>query len=255
MGALSAAVVTASVVLRCNLFLTVAKAGDPVTSAQTGNSHERCVRNPLQADLPAFAKARRVRRSFSGGGRVRLYEHYDRGREGIVFADYQLCDVVLRDGSTLALRPVRESDIDALVAFFDALSPQSRYFRFFGVSNLDRAAVERLVPSVPPRGRRSWASAVDASSPSPATTGLPVSDRAEVAFTIADSLQGRGIGTRLLERLADIARAEQIGTFDAFVLAENRKMIDVFLDWGYRVSRRIDGGVFHVELSLEVTPD
>ena len=52
------------------------------------------------------------------------------GEESIVFADHQLCDVVLRDGSTLALRPVRESDIDALVAFFNALSPQSRYYRW-----------------------------------------------------------------------------------------------------------------------------
>jgi hypothetical protein len=64
-----------------------------------------------------------------------------------VFADRQLCDVVLRDGSTLALRPVRETDVEALVTFFNALSPQSRYYRFFGVRALDRATVGRLVPS------------------------------------------------------------------------------------------------------------
>ena len=173
-----------------------------------------------------------------------------------MFADHQLCDVVLRDGSTLALRPVRESDIDALVAFFNALSPQSRYYRFFGVSNLDRAEVGRLVPSGAATGTALVGECdrrIVAFAGYYRTAGEL--DRAEVAFAIADGLQGRGIGTRLLERLGDIARAEQIRTFDAFVLAGNRKMIDVFLDSGYRVSRRMDGGVFHVELSLEVTPD
>ena len=73
-------------------------------------------------------------------------------------------------------------------------------------------------------------------------------DRAEVAFAIADAFQGRGIGTRLLEQLANLARAERVRTFDAYVLGENRKMMDVLLESGYRVSRRIEGGVFHVEL-------
>jgi acetate---CoA ligase (ADP-forming) len=168
----------------------------------------------------------------------------------------QLCDVVLRDGSTIALRSVRDSDVEALVAFFNALSPESRYFRFFGVPNLDRAMVERLVPA---SGATGTALVGECGGRIVAFAGYyrAAGDfyRAEVAFTIADALHGRGIGTRLLERLADIARAEHIRTFDAFVLAQNRKMTDVFLDSGYRVSRRMDSGVFHVELSLEMTPD
>jgi acetyl coenzyme A synthetase (ADP forming)-like protein len=79
-------------------------------------------------------------------------------------------------------------------------------------------------------------------------------DRAEVAFTIADALQGRGVGTRLLETLADIARAHGIQTFDAYVLADNQQMMRVFLDSGFEIHRRLDGGVFHVVLSLQQTP-
>src|SRR5262249_15865258 len=63
------------------------------------------------------------------------------------------------------------------------------------------------------------------------------------------------IGTRLLERLAEVARSEGIRVFDAEVMGENRKMMQVFVDSGFDVSQRIHGGVYHVELSLEATPD
>ncbi len=69
-------------------------------------------------------------------------------------------------------------------------------------------------------------------------------ERAEVAFTVEDALQGQGIGTRLLERLAEIARARGIRTFEAEVLAPNRRMIDVFRNCGFAArERRIEGGV------------
>lgn len=59
----------------------------------------------------------------------------------------QPCDVVLRDGSTLALRRAGKPDVDALVPFFDALSPESRYYRFFGSAKVAAPAVARLVPA------------------------------------------------------------------------------------------------------------
>jgi len=166
----------------------------------------------------------------------------------------RICDVVLRDGSTLPLRLAGQDDIGALVTFFAGLSPESRYYRFLGVANLDAGAVARLIP-------------VDATSGTAligecggrivALAGYYRAaddpDRAEVAFAIADAFQGRGIGTRLLEVLAQLARVERVRSFDAYVLGENRKMMDVFLECGYRVSRHIEGGAFHVELSLEPT--
>ena len=168
--------------------------------------------------------------------------------------DEQLCDVVLRDGSTLAVRTVREDDIDALLTFFTELSPESRYYRFLGTPRMDSATLAQLVPADPGLGK---ALIGECGERIVAFAGYyrtaRGSNRAEVAFAIADAFQGRGIGTRLLEQLADIARSEKTSTFDAYVLGENRKMMDVFLESGYRVSRRIDRGVFHVELSLEPT--
>ena len=165
-----------------------------------------------------------------------------------------LCDVVLRDGSTLPLRSARQDDIGALVTFFAGLSPESRYYRFFGVPNLDSARVASLIPVEATGGA---ALVGECGGRIVAFAGYYRAaddpDRAEVAFAIADALQGRGIGTRLLEQLANLARTERVCTFDAYVLGENRKMMDVFLECGYRVSRRVEGGVFHVELSLEPT--
>jgi acetyl coenzyme A synthetase (ADP forming)-like protein len=166
----------------------------------------------------------------------------------------QLCDVVLRDGSTLPLRPVRGDDIGALVTFFAGLSPESRHYRFFGLTNLDSANVASLIPMDATGGTAlvgECGGRIVAFAGYCRAAGDP--DRAEVAVAIADAFQGRGIGTRLLERLANLARTERVRTFDAYVLGENRKMLDVLLDCGYRVSRRLERGVFHVELSLEPT--
>jgi acetyl coenzyme A synthetase (ADP forming)-like protein len=79
-------------------------------------------------------------------------------------------------------------------------------------------------------------------------------DSAEVAFAIADSMQGRGIGTRMLDRLADIARSRGIHAFEADVLGGNRKMVDVFVDSGYQLTRRLDRGIVHFVLSLDQNP-
>ena len=89
-------------------------------------------------------------------------------------AEEPLCDVVLRDGSTLTLRPVRQGDIASLVAFFTALSPESRYYRFFGVPNLNSATIARSYLSSSNWGGHSSVNAGDVSSRSLVTTGLPV---------------------------------------------------------------------------------
>ena len=78
-------------------------------------------------------------------------------------------------------------------------------------------------------------------------------DRAEVAFAIADALQGRGVGTRMLEALAGIARDHRITTFDAYVLQDNRRMMQVFIDSGFETHRQLEGGVFHVVLAFDLT--
>jgi acetyl coenzyme A synthetase (ADP forming)-like protein len=163
-------------------------------------------------------------------------------------------DVVLRDGSTLRLRPVRPGDADGLRDLHERLSRESLYFRFFSVpaghapevSRLLRADYDNEFVLVAESGGR--LSAVASYTRDPTSP-----ERAEVAFTIADALHGRGIGTRMLEALAGIARDHLIRTFDAYVLYDNDRMLRVFLDSGFEVTRRRDGGMYHVALSLDPT--
>ena len=77
---------------------------------------------------------------------------------------------------------------------------------------------------------------------------------AEVAFTVADAHQGRGVGTLLLEHLAAVARWQGIDTFEAYVLGENNRMLEVFEASGFTVQRALDTGVFHISFPTADTP-
>src|SRR5262249_12729857 len=77
--------------------------------------------------------------------------------------------------------------------------------------------------------------------------------RAEVGFAVLDEHQGRGIGTVLLEHLAALARANGITEFEADVLGENNRMLGVFADSGFVVTRSLEGGVFHLSFPTEPT--
>ena len=69
-----------------------------------------------------------------------------------------------------------------------------------------------------------------------------------MAFAVADALQGQGVGTRLLEQLAESAAAAGISTFVAEVMPDNAPMLRVFADAGFAVSRRLEGGTTEVRL-------
>jgi len=169
-------------------------------------------------------------------------------------AQYE-CDVVTRDGSTIHLRPLRPNDAAGLQALYERLSVTSVYFRFHApvadcsaeVARLLRCDYEKeFVLVAEAGGRLSGMAAYFRNDELP--------NRAEAAFTIADALQGHGVGTRMLEVLASIARDHQIHTFDAYVLHENERMMQVFLNSGFELQRRLEGGVVHVVLSLRPTP-
>jgi acetyl coenzyme A synthetase (ADP forming)-like protein len=163
-------------------------------------------------------------------------------------------DVVLRDGRTLRLRPVRPDDDRRLLELFEGMSEQSLYYRFMTVPRID---LDKAAQFAHADFERQFVIVGDAGGVLSAVAGYyrrdAVSDRAEVAFAIADAEQGRGIGTRMLERLAEIGRDRGLRTFDAYVLGENRRMMDVFLDSGFAVTEQLEDRVFHVTLSLEAT--
>ena len=165
-------------------------------------------------------------------------------------------DIVLRDGSTLRLRPIRASDARGLIDLHSRLSPKSVYFRFF--SPVPELTEERALALATVDYRDSFALVGELGERLVAVAryyrDAEDHSRAEVSFVTEDALQGRGIATRMLERLAEIARENDITTFEAYVLGDNRKMIDVFLGSGFEVDRRIEGGVFVVTFPITPTP-
>jgi acetate---CoA ligase (ADP-forming) len=162
-------------------------------------------------------------------------------------------DVVLRDGSTMRFRPPRQADAAALVAFLRGLSERSLYLRFHGHPAVDERLVE---PVLEPDWHERGALVGTHEGRIVALAGyvrLRDPRSAEVAFSVADAFQGRGIGSRLLEQLADAGAAVGIEEFVAEVMAENRSMLGVFADAGFAERRRLEAGVVEVRLALAAT--
>ena len=164
-------------------------------------------------------------------------------------------DTILRDGTTIRLRAVRDEDAELVLTLFGQMSERSLYYRFMMVPRLDLAEARKIVAidydqqMVIVAERGGALCGIAGYYRDPQHTG-----RAEVAFAVADAMQGRGLGTRLLERLAEIARDRGVRAFDAYVLGDNLAMMDVFLQSGFALTQGLERGVFHVALDLEPTP-
>jgi acetyl coenzyme A synthetase (ADP forming)-like protein len=166
-------------------------------------------------------------------------------------------DVILRDGSTLRLRPPRQDDAGALLELFRSLSQRSLYLRFHGFPNLGPRLVEPLLePDWDERGALLGSLDVGGVERVVAAGNyvrLRDPTTAESAFVVADDYQGRGIGTRLLEQLAARAAEHGIERFVAEVLADNRDMLGVFESAGFEMTRELSGGEVEVHFPIAVT--
>ena len=166
-------------------------------------------------------------------------------------------DVILRDGSTLRLRPPTEGDADAMLGFFRDLSQQSLYLRFHGFPRLGPELVEQMIePDWRERGALLGSVVEDGAEKVVALASyvrLREPTTAEAAFAVADSFQQRGIGTRLVEQLAARAARHGLDRFVAEVVADNRKMLGVFESLGFELTRELEGGEVEVAFPIERT--
>jgi acetyl coenzyme A synthetase (ADP forming)-like protein len=165
-------------------------------------------------------------------------------------------DVVLRNGRTLHMRPVRPEDGETVLQLYRGMSRDSLYMRFFDVRTPDAAL--RDSPTALDYetdfgilgelgGEAVGIAHYFRSRKNPAI--------AEVAFAVTDRAQGCGLGTRLLEKLADVARTKNIETFRAEVLPDNQKMLDVFLCSGFNVTSRTAEGAVLVTFPIAQTEE
>jgi acetyl coenzyme A synthetase (ADP forming)-like protein len=153
-------------------------------------------------------------------------------------------DIVLRDGTTLHLRPAGPGDEAALPrSFFDQVRVHGQWLRGLGLEPADPARV--VVGGV--SGQLQVVAGYRRRSEAPT--------HAEVAMAVAPGFEGRGIGTRVLELLADDARDLGVAVFDAWVPRDNRTVVGLFASSGFAVAEHGDGGpdVLHVSLDLGPT--
>jgi nucleotide-binding universal stress UspA family protein/L-amino acid N-acyltransferase YncA len=161
----------------------------------------------------------------------------------------------LRDGTRVTLRPIAPEDKPLLAAIFERLSEESRYRRFFTTKDeLSPAELDYFVDI--DHQDHEAVIAIDPSS----GEGLGVAryirwkedaEAAEVAVTVADDWQGRGLGRVLLDRLTYRARREGVRRFSAFVQSDNPASLGLLAGVGDTRSQS-DGGV--VELLIELPP-
>jgi RimJ/RimL family protein N-acetyltransferase len=161
--------------------------------------------------------------------------------------------VVLRDGTLTRLRPIRADDEPRLAALYERLSRDTRYQRFFTIrqrlppdwvhflANVDYRTRLALVVESP--ADPDALIAVARYEPAPGEPGT-----AEVAFVVQDGWQDRGLGTILFGELLAAAAVNGLERFRAWVLADNRRMLDLITRWGEVSRRTIEQGV--IELSF-----
>jgi acyl-CoA synthetase (NDP forming)/RimJ/RimL family protein N-acetyltransferase len=159
-------------------------------------------------------------------------------------------DVLLADGGVARLRPIRPGDAQLLVDFYDRVSPESKYLRFFApYPRLSARDVARFT-QVDYIDRVALIITLGEQMIGVGRYDRIENDQAEVAFLVEDAHQGRGIAQLLLEHLADAARERGITKFVAEVLPQNRRMAQVFADAGYRVHKGYDDGVLMVDFAI-----
>ncbi|MDG4858379.1 GNAT family N-acetyltransferase [Streptomyces sp. T-3] len=182
-------------------------------------------------------------------------------------ADYPAhweADIVLRDGGTARIRPITAADADRLVSFYEQVSDESKYYRFFApyprlsAKDVHRFThhdfVDRVGLAVTIGGEFIATVRYDRIDATGRAASAPA-DEAEVAFLVQDAHQGRGVASALLEHIAAVARERSIRRFAAEVLPANNKMIKVFRDAGYEQKRTFEDGVVRLEFDLEPTDE
>ncbi len=162
-------------------------------------------------------------------------------------------DVLLRDGRTAQLRPIRPEDTELLVDFYSRVSDESKYYRFFSpMPTLSDRDVHRFT-HVDHRERVAFVMLVGGQLIAVGRYDIVRPGEAEVAFLVEDRHQGRGIAQLLLEHLAQAGRERGVEKFVAEVLPDNQKMIRTFRDAGYRVASGYEDGVMILEFPIDPT--
>lgn len=167
--------------------------------------------------------------------------------------------IIMRDGSTATLRLSRPEDHIEMTAFFHRITSESRWERFFSVAEPDHKLINSLCDSSDPHSQLTLVTTRIQSGKeriiAVATYWAMDKERAEVAFTVDDAFQGKGLGTLLLERLAVVAANNGFQRFWAITHVQNTRMIEIFRSSGFQLKQKLEEGSVEVEFSVLPTKE
>ncbi len=168
-----------------------------------------------------------------------------------------ISDVVLRDGSTLRVRPARPSDQVRVEDYLIDLSPETRRLRFWTQAIDVRTLAARIV-DVDYQDHMTLIALFGGDEGTMVGGAQYVrtdGTRAEFSVSVADAYHGKGIGSILIGQTAQAAAANGITLFVAEVLPENHRMVNVFRASGFPVSIRATPGSIEVEFPITLTEE
>jgi GNAT superfamily N-acetyltransferase len=158
------------------------------------------------------------------------------------------------DGLHYRVRPIRPDDGPRLSEFHTRLSPRSVYLRFFSAHPTLSAAEVTRFTEVDYDARLALVATVGDELIAVARYDRPPgASEAEVAFVVDDAYQHHGVGSELLDELADAALTRGVTVFCAETLVENRAMLDVFHHTGFPVRSRIEFGTVCLRFPIAPT--
>lgn len=157
-------------------------------------------------------------------------------------------DVTLKGDTRVHLRPIRPEDAPRLGALYDRLSRDTAYQRFFTVMKRLPPDWARILATVDYRRRLALVVEVETAA------GLDLiavgryeptaePDTVEVAFVVQDGWQNKGVGTLLFQEVLRAATERGVRRFRAWVLADNRRMLDLIARFGAVKERKTEQGV------------
>jgi acyl-CoA synthetase (NDP forming)/GNAT superfamily N-acetyltransferase len=167
--------------------------------------------------------------------------------------------ILLRDGSTAAVRRSEPSDGPGLTVFFAGLSSESRRHHAFAAHPPPAALVQSFCDNSDPRRQQTLVvTRLDDGRSRIVAAGSYVGredDVAELVVAVEDRMQGKGLGTAIVERLTLLALQNGFGRVRAAVTSGNRRALEVFRDCGFEVRVARDGGCADIELAGEPGPE
>lgn len=160
----------------------------------------------------------------------------------------------LKDGSRVFIRPIKPEDRDLWVNFYLSLSKLSKYYRFFSTrpkpneemikkyTKIDYVNNFALIAIIEEEGDKKMIGV--------ARYVLTDKKNAEIAVVVADSWQGKGLGTKLLLSLLDVIIKRKIPKICGDIFLENDKMMQLMRESKFNLISETEGGVKHFEIDL-----